>query len=134
MSQKVIQIKHIMEGGEVFVDMTDDEANPCKHCGACCTHYRVSFYQGELQSNGGVVPSEMVTPINSFMVAMKGSEQGGKCSALKGTVGVDSTCSIYHNRPSVCRTFYVWDDEGVPNPRCQELRAKIKLPPLKHLV
>lgn len=134
MTNKIIQIKHLTEGGDVFVDMSDDEANPCKHCGACCTHYRVSFYQGELQSNGGVVPTEMVSPINSFMVAMKGSEQGGRCGALKGEIGENSTCSIYHNRPSVCRTFYVWDDEGKPNPRCQELRKKIGLNPLKELV
>lgn len=134
MSKKVIQIKKLQEDGSVWIDMgEDDKKNPCKSCGACCTHFRISFYQGELKSNGGFVPEDLVTPINSFYVAMKGTENGGRCISLNGEIGKNISCNIYHDRPSSCRTFPVWLEDGTPNPKCQELRAKNHLKPILHL-
>lgn len=130
MTNKVIQIKTVTESGEVFVDMANDPKNPCISCGVCCTHFRVSFYQGELDSNGGIVPNELVTPINSFYVAMKGTETGGRCCSLRGEIGKKISCDIYENRSSSCRSFPVWLDNGEPNPKCQELRKKNGLTPI----
>lgn len=43
----------------------DPAANPCLDCGACCSHFRVSFYCGELAGeNGGQVPVELVTQLS----------------------------------------------------------------------
>ncbi len=101
------------------------ENNPCFSCGACCEYFRVSFYQGELKSVGGIVPDNLVIPITPFRVAMKGTEFGcGKCVALKNDDKYGKICSIYENRPSVCRSFLVWDEDGNPNPDCQRLRAQ----------
>ncbi len=134
MSEKVIQIKQIQDDGSTWIDMDDDERkNPCKTCGVCCTHFRISFYQGELTSNGGFVPDDLVSPITPFFVAMKGSEHGGRCVALNGEIGKNISCNIYHNRPSSCRQFPVWLDDGTPNPKCQELRQKNGLKPILHL-
>ena len=36
----------------------------CTSCGACCAHFRVSFYWGECQSGGGLVPDELVVQIS----------------------------------------------------------------------
>lgn len=131
---KVIQIKKIQEDGSTWIDMDDDEKkNPCKTCGACCTHFRVSFYQGELKSNGGFVPEELVTQITPFYVAMKGTEQGGRCISLSGEIGKNISCDIYHNRSSSCRMFPVWMEDGSPNPKCQELRKINNLKPILHL-
>ncbi len=47
---KAIQLLQIQDDNRVFVDMPDDEDNPCLACGACCHHFRVSMYMGE---NGG---------------------------------------------------------------------------------
>ncbi|MBN1287107.1 MAG: YkgJ family cysteine cluster protein, partial [Anaerolineae bacterium] len=50
--------------------------NPCLHCGACCAHYRVSFYWGEagpLQSNA--VPPELTEEVTDFRRCMKGTNQ-----------------------------------------------------------
>jgi Fe-S-cluster containining protein len=129
--KNIIQIKKIQEGGDAWIDMADDEKNPCKTCGVCCTHFRISFYQGELKSNNGFVPDELVSPITPFLVAMKGTEQGGRCISLNGDIGVNISCNIYHNRPSSCRMFPVWLDDGTVNPKCQELREKNNLKPLK---
>ncbi|WP_215779964.1 YkgJ family cysteine cluster protein [Paludibacterium sp. B53371] len=107
--------------------------NPCTTCGACCAHFRVSFYCGELTGgSGGIVPAELASQLNPVMACMKGTETGnGRCIALRGTLGSpDIRCSIYPQRPSPCRAFNSWLDDGQPNPDCQRLRAGIGLPPL----
>lgn len=109
-----------------------DSFNPCLDCGICCTHFRISFYWGEADdAPGGFVPAAMTEKLNSFMRCMKGSNDANRrCSALEGTLGQQVSCSIYENRPTPCREFPVYFDDGTPNPKCDELRAKINLPPL----
>ena len=52
--------------------------NPCLDCGACCSHFRVSFYIGELAGeNGGQVPLDLVTQMSPLRACMKGTEMGG---------------------------------------------------------
>lgn len=113
-------------------DMSDDDSNPCLSCGACCAHFRISFYCGELDSApGGWVPSEMASKLTDTIACMRGTESGGqRCSALTGEVGQRIGCSIYAQRPSPCREYPVWLSDGSPNPDCQRLRARIGLPPL----
>ncbi len=39
--------------------------NPCMTCGACCAHYRVSFYWGESsEAPGGFVPIELTEQVH----------------------------------------------------------------------
>lgn len=131
---RFLQIKKIQEDGSFWTDMpNDNNLNPCTSCGACCNHYRVSFYQGEITSNGGFVPVELVTPITPFLVAMQGTENGGKCIAFEGEVGKQNYCKIYNTRSSTCRSFAVWLEDGTVNPRCQELRKNHGLLPIKVL-
>lgn len=67
------------------------EKNPCVGCGACCSHFRVSFFWGECESSGGTVPDEKVIQISSSYVCMKGTEKKpSRCSELCGTVGDDA--------------------------------------------
>lgn len=111
--------------------------NPCLSCGACCAHFRVSFYWGEIatQDGAGMVPPELVVQVGPLRAAMKGTETGrGRCIALKGEVGCDNVhCSIYENRPSPCREFEPWLANGQPEPDCQRVRARFGLPPLPRL-
>ncbi|MCY0387929.1 YkgJ family cysteine cluster protein [Robbsia sp. Bb-Pol-6] len=125
--------RHLADDGRVFIDMPDDPArNPCLDCGACCQHFRVSFYGGESDAHpGGFVPDHLIVPINPVMACMKGTETGGApCVALTGVVGLGTGCSIYANRPTPCREFPVWMADGSPNPACQRLRPMIGKPPL----
>ncbi len=119
--------------GESWSTMETNDENPCLNCGACCSYFRISFYHGELKSVGGFVPDEHVVQLNSFRAVMKGTEIGGRCSCLTGEVGKKISCSIYENRPSVCRAYHVWDNEGVANIDCNRLREKIGLPAIKNL-
>lgn len=106
--------------GRVFYDMAGT-GNPCFGCSACCSHFRVSFYHGELDSQpGGCVPTELATQVTPFRACMKGTEQGGgRCVALQD----DMRCGIYAQRPSVCREFPAFLPDGSPNPECLRLRA-----------
>ncbi len=101
------------------------ESNPCLSCGICCTHFRISFYHGEIDDMpSGFVPSDMAEQLTPFRACMKGTNQiERRCIALAGTPGIRTFCTIYEYRPSPCREFEVWDAAGVPNERCQQLRG-----------
>src|SRR5690606_34043842 len=108
-------------------------SNPCLSCGACCAHFRVSFYCGEVAGEGGgTVPADLVSQVGPLRACMKGTEYGGqRCIALRGELGKDGIhCTIYAQRPSPCRDFTTWMEDGSPNPDCQRLRKAIGLPPL----
>ncbi|ANQ84693.1 YkgJ family cysteine cluster protein [Azoarcus olearius] len=106
--------------------------NPCLDCGICCTHFRISFYWAEADdAPGGFVPADMTEQLTPHLRCMKGSNSiPRRCSALAGTVGEKVWCTIYENRPTPCREFPVYFDDGQPNPKCDELRARIGLPAL----
>ena len=64
----------------------------CRTCGACCVEQVI------LLGAGDKVPILMSDGL--FM-----NKQGGRCIALTGRVGIDPLCSIYPNRPKICRVF-----------------------------
>lgn len=107
------------------------DENPCLSCGVCCSHFRVSFYSGELSGEtGGTVPVELTTKVGPLRACMKGTEQGeGRCIALRGTLGQPGIhCAIYPDRPTPCRDYQIWELDGSPNVDCQRLRSKHGLP------
>ncbi len=101
-------------------------------CGVCCSHFRVSFYHGEVDDMPfGTVPGDMVEKLNETRACMKGTNQSNpRCVALSGTLGVSVTCTVYDKRPSPCREFNIWDENGEANPACQRLRIAFGLPVL----
>lgn len=110
------------------------EYNPCISCGACCAHFRASFYWSEADPvAGGTVPPELVDKLNDRFVVMKGTNCGTPyCVSLSGTIGEQVGCTIYPLRSSVCRDFpYSWQD-GEHNPRCDQARAAWGMPPLRN--
>ena len=126
-----LQIVIRTEDDRVFYDMP--EHSICNDCGACCKHFRVSFYQGELNTfPGGTVPAELTEPVTPFLVCMKGTANGnnngvGRCVALQE----NNRCGIYENRPSPCREYAAYMEDGSLNPKCVQLRMLygIGMPP-----
>lgn len=102
--------------------------NPCQTCGACCTHFRVSFYWGETDAApGGTVPAQLTEAVAPLLRCMKGTgSKPVRCVALEGEVGKQVSCSIYPQRPSPCREFDLLEPDGSPNPRCAALRAQLQ--------
>ncbi len=112
------------------------EPNPCLDCGVCCAHFRVSFYWAEADdSPGGHVPVAMTEHLQQHWRCMKGTNAPKpRCAALLGEIGQGVRCTIYAERPSPCREFPVYLQDGAPNEACQRLRAGIGLLPLLPLV
>src|ERR1700674_2265981 len=114
----IVQRLDVQDDNRIFADMADDESNPCLSCGACCQHFRVSMYMGEIASSpGGTVPDELVSAVNPVIVCMKGTEAAhGRCIALRGVVGKPGIrCEIYLVRPTRVAQYRVWFGEGTPN-------------------
>ncbi len=112
------------------------DPNPCMTCGICCTHFRISFYWAEADDvPGGFVPAALTEKLTPHLRCMQGSNsEPRRCVALSGELGKSVSCTIYENRPTPCREFPVFFEDGSPNPKCDELRARIGLPPLEPLV
>lgn len=110
-------------------DIAIQEENPCLSCGVCCSSFRVSFYHGEIEDMPfGWVPLRLVEKLTETRACMQGtSQKNPRCVALSGTLGVQTACTIYEQRPSPCREFETWDENGMPNPRCQERRLAFGL-------
>lgn len=106
--------------------------HPCLSCGACCAHFRVSFFWGECASAGGCVPDELVVQITPHRVAMIGTDaKPTRCISLDGEVGKAVACNMYEQRSTSCRDFEASWENGEHNPRCDDARAAHGLPPLQ---
>lgn len=106
--------------------------NPCLSCGACCAHFRVSFYWSEADSAaGGLTPADFSVKLTPFLIAMRGTERTPpRCAALEGEIGRRVRCTIHPLRPSPCREFRPSWVDGPRSERCDRARAAHGLPPL----
>ena len=52
-----------------------------------------------------------------------------RCEALAGPIGA-ARCTIYEQRPGICRTFQPSWHDGAANPHCDEARQRHGLAPL----
>ncbi|MGE9550046.1 YkgJ family cysteine cluster protein [Erwinia amylovora] len=108
-----------------------ENLNPCVSCGACCAHFRVSFYLSEADDGGGQVPADMTEPLNLFMRNMRGTNVSSpRCVALEGDIGGCVSCGIYERRPTPCREFSRSGENGLRNEACDRARARYGLPAL----
>lgn len=96
------------------------DGSPCQACGACCA-YSAEWPRFTTEDEDALarLPQDLIADDGSGMRC-----NGVRCSALKGTVGVATSCSVYADRPDVCRACEPGDDA------CQMARAKFGLAPL----
>jgi uncharacterized protein len=85
----------------------------CQTCGACCAHFRVSFYWAETDAHPfDQVPQDMTKSISPHYVAMQGTtSKPPRCVALAGEIGQSVNCTIYEKRSSTCREFAMGTDD-----------------------
>lgn len=98
--------------------VTTPAENPCLTCGACCA-YSANWPRFSLETDEALarIPPTLVNDRQSGMRCI-----GDRCSALDGTVGESTKCSIYELRPEVCRACEAGDTE------CNLARRRFGLP------
>jgi Fe-S-cluster containining protein len=100
------------------------EGNPCLSCGACCAHFRIMLHGDEVEPVGHV-PRALVNPVGAAF-CMKGTDvYPPLCIALEGEMGQAVRCTIYDQRPLVCREFNEYELDGAANPSCFKLRGLV---------
>lgn len=73
-----------------------------------------------MRQPGILVPANMAVKLIPFRACMKGTETDwSRCMVLLD----GRRCGIYAQRPSVCREFPVWMEDGSMNPDCLRLRT-----------
>ncbi|WP_188567164.1 YkgJ family cysteine cluster protein [Undibacterium terreum] len=108
-------------------DSTENSDDPCLHCGACCSSFRVSFYWAEADVHA--IPVHAMEQLSPFYACMAGTNSNNpRCNALQGTVGKEVNCTLYAHRPSPCREVQVGDD------KCTQARARHGLKPVFNTV
>jgi Fe-S-cluster containining protein len=82
------------------------DVSPCNTCGACCSH-SAEWPRFTCEDDAALdrLPQDLVNASLSGMRCI-----GARCSALVGTVGIATSCSIYAIRPDVCRECQPGDD------------------------
>ena len=96
------------------------DENPCVSCGACCA-YSENWPRFSTEDDAALelIPKELVNARGSGMAC-----DNDRCAALKGRIGVATSCAIYAIRPEVCHTCMPGDAE------CAMARRKYGLPAL----
>lgn len=103
--------------------IVSESTSPCLSCGACCAHFRVSFYWAEAEQNR--LPVELIEPVNPWLACLRGTwSNAPRCAALQGTIGRAVQCAVYEARPSTCRDVQPGDEH------CNKARRRHGLPPL----
>jgi uncharacterized protein len=110
-----------------------EDNNPCRSCGACCAHYRVSFYWAEADdATPGGVPTGLTEKSIGVSRVMKGTNRSNpRCSALIGEIGRQVGCAIYLRRPQICRDLHASWSAGLQDEKCDKARMALGLVPLQ---
>ena len=88
----------------------------CLTCGACCAHSESwPAFIGE--GDGGGIPEDLIDIEHGRMLC-----HGRRCAALAGEIGIRAQCSVYANRPLVCREFQAGSED------CKMVRRSFNLP------
>jgi hypothetical protein len=89
----------------------------CLACGACCA-YSESWPAFIGEGDGAGIPDELIDFERQRMLC-----HGDRCAALAGEIGRRARCSVYENRPLVCREFQAGSEDCVMVRRSFDLPA-----------
>lgn len=100
--------------------MRSPDEDICQACGACCA-YSAEWPRFSLESEAALalIPAALVDDANGRMRCV-----GDRCSALSGTIGRATACTVYAVRPEVCRVCQPGDVE------CGMARARYGFAPI----
>ncbi|NNE66906.1 MAG: YkgJ family cysteine cluster protein [Pyrinomonadaceae bacterium] len=112
----------------VSENVITDPAAPkpdCKTCGACCAAFVV------VDAENSSITSEKLWAVDSISdngeratkSILRRREPDFACAGLAGEVGDEVSCTVYDNRPSMCRKFEAGSD------RCHAVRRAYGIEP-----
>lgn len=107
--------------------------HPCMTCGACCATYRVAFHwlETETSATGEGVPLALTEALDPHRLVMRGTRVAPtRCVALAADIGRAARCTIYDQRPSVCREVAASWEFGQASTQCDRARLAHGLTPL----
>lgn len=82
------------------------DAGPCQGCGACCAYSRDwPRFTTEDDADIDRLPLALIAEDGCGM-----RWDGDRCAALSGEVGLWTACTVYEDRPEVCRACQPGDD------------------------
>jgi hypothetical protein len=98
----------------------------CQHCGACCHNSAENLREGSRDWIEVDSDETLVRRRRAAALLVRGADDrlhmklvdGGRCIALRGSIGARVTCSIYDVRPRPCRRVQPGD------PDCMRARAE----------
>jgi len=93
----------------------------CEGCGACCYGLRVDVFDTDLTEHG--TPEAVTVVEGDHRYLQQVAEDHGRCVALDPAT---KRCTIYANRPQVCRDFNR-GDEGDGNPLCFDVVGGLRV-------
>ncbi len=80
----------------------------CQLCGACCANPEDDKWVEVTLEDAKNIPASMLQEGDIQPYAMEQTITG-RCVAHVGGVGAENYCSIYENRPAICRTVQPGD-------------------------
>ncbi len=80
-------------------------ASPCQSCGACC-NYSSEWPRFTIEDDATIarLPAEFINDADTGMRC-----DGDRCLGLDGTIGLWTACTVYADRPVVCRECVAGD-------------------------
>jgi len=92
-------------------DLAESMTLDCRSCGACCVNLpsnRAEGFTAWVEIEDGDAILERPDLVRKLVRDIDGVPHlrlapDGRCLALRGAVGREVDCSIYHERPSPCR-------------------------------
>ena len=81
----------------------------CQKCGACCLSKTDNKWIEVSEEDAKNIDPSLLQEGDIEKYAMKQTDQG-ICAALKGNVKLFCWCSIYENRPLICRKIQPKDN------------------------
>ncbi len=103
----------------------------CQRCGACCHNSAQNLREGSEDWIEVADDETIVRRRRGAALLVRGADghhhmklvDGGRCIALRGSIGKHVTCSIYDVRPRPCRRVQPGD------PDCMRAREELGLAP-----
>ena len=107
-----------------------DSALDCRTCGACCVNLPANRAQGfgywvEIAAGDKILERRDLlrkhVVYDPSGVPHLRLAHDGRCEGLRGTVGSEVTCRIYHQRPTPCRRVEPGDDHCLRSRRAHAI-------------